>query len=93
MLAQGTQRRITLMVPHFSALPAFIRGTSLLATVPGLLARETFTGLAHCAPPMDCPTVPMYAIWHMRYQQDAAHKWLRAQLDAVVKPALAKSAR
>jgi hypothetical protein len=31
----------------------------------------------------------MYAIWHARYQQDAAHRWLRAQLDAVVGPVLA----
>jgi hypothetical protein len=35
--------------------------------------------------------MPMYAIWHVRYQQDAAHRWLRGQLDAVVAPALAES--
>lgn len=86
---QGVQRRITVMVPGFSALPAFLRGTALLATVPGLLARQTFTDLASCAPPLACPTLPMYAIWHARYQQDAAHRWLRAQLDAVVGPVLA----
>ena len=26
--------------------------------------------------------MPMYLIWHVRYQQDEAHQWLRAQLDA-----------
>ena len=87
--SQGVQRRMRVMVPSFSALPAVLRGTALLATVPGLLARQTFTGLASCAPPLACPTLPMYAIWHARYQQDAAHRWLRAQLDAVVGPALA----
>jgi DNA-binding transcriptional LysR family regulator len=30
----------------------------------------------------------MYLIWHARYQQDPAHRWLREQLEAVVAPAL-----
>jgi len=89
LAAKGLHRRFTVMVPSFSALPTFLRGTPLLATVPGLLGRQTFTGLASCAPPVSCPTMPMYAIWHARYQQDAAHRWLRAQLEAVVTPALA----
>ncbi len=89
LAARGLQRRYAVMVPSFRALPAFLRGTPLLATVPGLLGRQTFTGLASCPPPVDCPTMPMYAIWHARYQQDAAHRWLRAQLEAVVAPALA----
>ncbi len=89
LAAKGLQRRFAVMVPSFSALPAFLRGTPLLATVPGLLVRQTFTGLASSPPPVSCPTMPMYAIWHARYQQDAAHRWLRAQLEAVVAPALA----
>ena len=36
--------------------------------------------------------VLMYLIWHARYQQDPAHRWLRAQLEAVVAPALAHDA-
>jgi len=90
LASKGLHRRFTIMVPSFSALPPFLRGTALLATVPGLLARQTFTGLASCPPPVSCPGNPMYAIWHARYQQDAAHRWLRAQLEAVVAPALAQ---
>jgi DNA-binding transcriptional LysR family regulator len=89
LAAKGVKRRFAVMVPGFSALPAFMRGTPLLATVPGLLARHTLSGLASCPPPVNCPTMPMYLIWHARYQQDAAHRWLRAQLEAVVVPALA----
>ncbi len=89
LAARGLQRRFTVMVPSFSALPAFVRGTPLLATVPGLLGRHTLAGLASCVPPVTCPTLPMYLIWHARYQQDAAHRWLRTQLEAVVAPALA----
>jgi DNA-binding transcriptional LysR family regulator len=92
LAARGIQRRFTVMVPAFSALPAFVRGTPLLATVPSLLSRHTLAGLASCPPPVTCPTMPMYLIWHMRYQQDAAHRWLRAQLEALVAPALAGTA-
>ena len=90
--AQGVGRRFALMVPSFSALPAFMRGTALLATAPGLLARHTLHSLASCAPPVPCPSMPMYLIWHVRYQQDAAHRWLRGQLEAVVAPVLAGAA-
>ena len=89
LAARGIHRRFTVLVPAFSALGAFVRGTALLATVPSLLARQTLQGLASCPPPVPCPTMPMYLIWHMRYQQDPAHRWLRGELEAVVGPALA----
>lgn len=90
--AKGLQRRFAVLVPSFSALPAFVRGTTLLATAPGLLGRHTLQGLASCAPPVPCPSMPMYLIWHVRYQQDAAHRWLRGELEALVAPALAGTA-
>ncbi len=89
LAARGLTRRFAVLVPEFSALPAFLRGTPLLATMPGLLARQTLAGLASCEPPVACPGLPMYLIWHARYQRDPAHSWLRAQLEAVVGPALA----
>ena len=45
LVAQGVLRRFVVMVPGFSALPAFIQGTPLLATAPGLLALNTLAGL------------------------------------------------
>ena len=92
LAARGLQRRFTVMVPGFSALPAFLRGTPLLATVPALLARHTLHGLASCPPPVHCPTLPMYLIWHVRYQQDPAHQWLRTQLEAAAAPTLSELA-
>ncbi|MBL8371232.1 MAG: LysR family transcriptional regulator [Burkholderiaceae bacterium] len=92
LAARGVVRAFAVLVPAFSALPAFVRGTPLLVTAPGLLARHTLAGLASCPPPVPCPTMPMYAIWHLRYQQDSAHRWLRSLLEAVVGPALAAQA-
>lgn len=88
LAAQGIARRITVEVPQFAALAPFLRGTALLATAPGLLATGALAGLAHCAPPVACPPMPMYAIWHVRWQHDAAHRWLREQLLAAVPGAL-----
>lgn len=81
---QGLRRRCSVLVPGFAALPAFVRGSRLLATAPGLLQRHLLSGLASVAMPCACPTLPMYLIWHQRHQHDAAHRWLREQLEAVV---------
>jgi DNA-binding transcriptional LysR family regulator len=89
LLARGLVRRFSVKVPGFSALPAFVRGTALLVTAPLLLARTSLAGLASAPVPVPCPTMPMFLIWHVRYQQDPAHRWLREQLEAVVEPALA----
>lgn len=89
LLERGVQRRFAVMVPGFSALEPFVLGTPLLATAPGLLAVQTLRALAHARVPLPCPPMPMYAVWHARYQQDPAHRWLREQLDAVVTQARA----
>lgn len=92
LLARGMARRFVVLVPGFCALPAFVRGTSLLITAPRLLGRTTMAGLAQAPVPVACPSMPMFLIWHARYQQDPAHRWLRAQLQAVVESALPTAA-
>lgn len=86
--ARSVHRRFAVRVPGFAALPAFMRGTPLLATVPSLLGRTALCALASAPVPVACPSLPMYMIWHVRYQQDAAHRWLRAQMHEVVSAAL-----
>ncbi|WP_100412311.1 LysR family transcriptional regulator [Acidovorax sp. 69] len=87
--ARGVHRRFVIHVPGFSALPAFVCGTPLLITAPSLLGRTALAALASSPVPVACPGLPMYLIWHTRYQQDAAHRWLREQLESVVGWALA----
>lgn len=78
--ARGLRRRFTVMVPGFGALPAFLRGSPLLATAPSLLADHFLSDFGTCAVPTPCPPLPIYLIWHRRHQDDAAHRWLREQL-------------
>ena len=91
MAAQGLQRRFRLMVPGFAGLAPFLRGSLLLATVPGMLQSHLLSGLASARVPVPCPPMPMYMVWHMRHQQDPAHRWLRSELEAVVAPAVASA--
>ena len=91
MEAQGLQRKFRLMVPGFAGLAPFIRGSALLATVPGMLQSHLLHGLASTKVPVPCPAMPMYMVWHLRHQQDPAHRWLRAELEAVVAPAVANA--
>ncbi len=82
--ASGVPRRVVLSVPGFAALPSFVRGSTLLTVMPSLLAVRHAQGLAHAPLPVKAPPLPMYAVWHLRDQQDPAHRWLRTQLQASV---------
>src|SRR5574343_362534 len=79
-------RRFRVMVPGFAGLPAFIRGTDLLTTVPGLMREHLMRGLQDAEVPVPCPTMPMYMIWHLRHPQDMAHRWLRRQIEDIALP-------
>ncbi len=91
LAARGMQRNFRVMVPGFAGLPSFIRGSELLASMPGLLQTNLLRGLASTRMPVPCPTLPMYMIWHMRHQHDPAHRWLRGELEALVPSVLAPS--
>jgi DNA-binding transcriptional LysR family regulator len=80
----GVQRRIAVTVPAFANIRGFIEGSALLATLPGLLARGPLKGLATAELPLAGPEMPMYAVWHLRHNQDLVHRWLRLQLEEVV---------
>ena len=91
MEARGIVRQFRVTVPGFAGLPAFIWGSDLLATAPGLLHSHLMRGLSCADVPLSCPNMPMYMIWHRRHQHDPAHRWLRGELEAVVAPALGQS--
>lgn len=86
---EGIERRFVVTVSDFAAVAPFVRGSRRLATLPGLLRSGLLSELADAEVPVPCPLMPMYMIWHLRYQVDPMHQWLRSELETVTGPALA----
>ena len=49
MEAAGHERRLIVAVPNFAGVPAFLRGTKRLATLPSGLSASVMRGFASCA--------------------------------------------
>ena len=88
----GVVRRFVAYVPGFAGIAPFLRGTGRLATVPSLLRADLLRGLDSCEPPVECPPLPMYMIWHLRHRHDPLHNWVRQELEVVACQALAQAA-
>jgi DNA-binding transcriptional LysR family regulator len=86
---RGMRRCVAATVAGFSGVAPFLRGSTFLATLPGLLRASLLRGFATVEPPFPCPPMPMFMVWHQRHQADAMHQWLREELLAIVAPALA----
>lgn len=80
---QGILRRFGVEVSSFASIPAFIHGSDRLATLPSLLRLDLMQGLQYCELPLPSPSLPIYMIWHARYQHDPAHIWLRQHLNTL----------
>ena len=89
LAAKGIKRRFIVTVPGFAGVPAFLRGSDLIATAPGLLRFGLLQGLASAPPPIACPSMPMFMIWSRRDHDDPAHRWMRGELEAAAKPVAA----
>jgi DNA-binding transcriptional LysR family regulator len=85
----GVQRRFGVEVSGFAGIPAFIHGSNRLTTLPSLLRHDLLRDLHHCELPIASPPLPVYMIWHARYQHDPAHIWLRQHLEAVTQELVA----
>jgi DNA-binding transcriptional LysR family regulator len=86
LIARRLDRRFVVTVPGFAGVPAFLHGSDLLATAPGLLRFGLLQGLASAPTPFPCPKLPMYMIWSRRDHDDPAHRWIRAELETVARP-------
>ena len=95
LTALGFDRDIAISVPSFSGVPAFLRGSNMLASMPSLLAEGLMRDFARVRIPLagrarTIAELPMFMVWHQRYQKDPAHQWIRSQL-ATVAAALASA--
>jgi DNA-binding transcriptional LysR family regulator len=82
---QGVRRHFAVSVAGFAAIAPFLRGTARLATLPAHLADSQLAGFDLADPPVNCPTLPMYAIWHQRYQHDPLMRWVLEALYEVAR--------
>lgn len=82
---KGLRREVAVSVTHFLAVPEMVAATDYCATLPvrisHRLARDT--RLKVVAPPVDLGTFPVEMAWHVRYRNDAAHRWLRSIVSEV----------
>ncbi len=93
LLAQGVARRMAVTVPGFADIASFLKNSTWLATLPGLLGLGLLREFQSCTVPTPCPTMPMYMVWHIRHQHDPTQRWLRQTLERTTALVLAGSAQ
>ena len=85
--ARGLKRRIALRVPHFATALEVIAQSDLVLTAPSSLSRcSTASTLASRPAPLDIPEHAITMIWHPRFTEDLAHRWLRERMIDVTAP-------
>jgi len=73
---RGIERRFAVCVAGFAGIQPFLSGSNYLATLPHRLGANQLAGFSQVETPFNCPAMPMYAIWHKRYQYDPLMRWL-----------------
>jgi DNA-binding transcriptional LysR family regulator len=86
------ERRILLTVNQFFTAGRVVANSDLITVLPlHLIASTGMTGsLIAKKLPFPMPDVHIDMLWHERDARSAAHKWLRAQLSAVINDAVAR---
>ena len=84
LAAAGLRRRVSRTVASFTAAPFLLRESDLVLTAPRRLAIAVADdlGLALVAPPLQLAGFTLALAWHRRHEDDPAHAWLRAQVEA-----------
>ncbi len=83
---QGHSRHVTMAVRDFSAVPALLRASDLVCTLPAQVctALQADVELVELAFPITTFTLCM--AWHPRSDDDPGALWLRRELEAVAAP-------
>lgn len=93
------KRRIDIVTPSFNSVPSFIVGTRRIAIMHASHAHWWAQRLPLKVVPNPLPLAPLgiHIQWNARYDNDAAHQWLRERVRAVAptvklgaEPALAR---
>lgn len=89
----GRRRRIALRVSWFLTAPLLVATSDLILTAPRTLAEQFAKahGLRVLEPPLELPTFDVHLVWHERWEEDPAHRWLREAVVRAVGPAKPRS--
>ena len=87
MEAAGHARKFVVGLPNFAGVPAFLRGTARLATLPSGLSASVMRGFASCPLPVrvEGARFAVYMAWHRRHAADPAHALVRQLLEREAK--------
>lgn len=87
LAARGLSRRVAARVAHFVSAPFIVADTELALTCTSRLAGLGTARLPVCERPLplELPADRASMIWHERSQSDAAHQWLREQIQDIIK--------
>jgi LysR family transcriptional activator of mexEF-oprN operon len=84
----GVQRRVRVSVPTFHNIGAVVEGSGLLATVPGMVAREIRSLRPHLqttALPLALKGTPVELLWRSAVEDDEAIRFIRDRVISIAK--------
>ena len=89
------KRHVVLTVNQFHSAACMVRQSDLLTVLPRSFIPATgFADALTCKPlPLDLAAIEVSMAWHLRHDDDAAQRWLRARIEEAVPVLLDASAR
>lgn len=83
----GKSRRVVARLQHFTSAPALVAQSDLAVTCPAsvMTIMSPWFPITAVAPPVELPIDHTSCVWHPRSQDDPGHRWLRAQLDTLLR--------
>lgn len=86
LLPHQRQRIIATELPSLNELPAMLRGSEMVATLPARLEHGLMAGFAKCAVPFELPPLTYSLFWHRRTHSAPSHSWVRQKIIAAARP-------
>jgi LysR family transcriptional activator of mexEF-oprN operon len=86
--ALGIERRVRVSVASFQNVGAIVEGTTLLATLPALVARFTLLNhprLGRAALPFSLGQAPLELVWRDAVDEDDAHRFVRGLVSRAIR--------
>lgn len=86
---RGLELRISVLIPHFLAIPSLVVGSERIALMPALLAEafRSSLGIAVLPTPWPVNASAVQMVWHERSERSPAHQWLRQRFYAAASAA------